>query len=336
MKCPYCGNEIPAGQSTCPSCGGSVPASAPAQVSAPQANTQQSPFTPPRYSTMDQTAVNQGASQHQGYSAAQAQLDSDKKKRTIIILIVAGLILLCCCVPTCAINSQSSDSVTDDLPVASSTTTTTTTQDDTTSTIDSTGATTTTTSNGATVTVYPTTWTDSYGNITLYALFEASGSDLDGLLTQQAYTYNGKSTRWTRADQISSLEAMTTTQAAITETSLSSLDPDGVCQEFAYLVVTGYDNPADILAAQNVVTKYTYQTGDVILAVCYGPSKTEHLVMIRDDNAEDGGYAVMVFSQHCVESGDFNSIMGGSYGTSFDEIWTNITGSAPSASNTGV
>ena len=88
MKCPYCGNEIPAGQSTCPSCGGSVPASAPAQVSAPQANTQQSPFTPPRNSTMDQTAVNQGASQHQGYSAAQAQLDSDKKKRTIIILIV--------------------------------------------------------------------------------------------------------------------------------------------------------------------------------------------------------------------------------------------------------
>ncbi|MDY3799104.1 MAG: hypothetical protein SOZ63_01260, partial [Eggerthellaceae bacterium] len=72
------------------------------------------------------------------------------------------------------------------------------------------------------------------------------------------------------------------------------------------------------------VVEDSYFVGDDGVAVIYGPSMKEYLVIIS--KSSESTHQFMVVSQEAISSGYLDGVIGEAVGGTLQDVWTNLTG----------
>ena len=168
--------------------------------------------------------------------------------------------------------------------------------------------------------------TDKYGNVTLYALTELKGWQLETLLDQQGYRWDESQYGWIRASDGANYSAWKETGVYTRETYDQMNEKGGAIVCIGLNVVAGYNSPQEALngAARCVVEDSYFDDNNGGIAVFYGPSMKEYLAIINMN--DEGKVLFMTFSKEAVATGVFDQVVGEQVGDSFDDIWKAVTG----------
>ena len=168
--------------------------------------------------------------------------------------------------------------------------------------------------------------TDKYGNVTLYALTELKGWQLETLLDQQGYRWDESQYSWIRASDGANYSAWKETGVYTRETYDQMNEKGGAIVCIGLNVVAGYNSAQEALkgAARCVVEDSYFDDNNGGIAVFYGPSMKEYLAIINMN--DEGKVLFMTFSKEAVATGVFDQVVGEQVGDSFDDIWKAVTG----------
>ena len=144
--------------------------------------------------------------------------------------------------------------------------------------------------------------TDEHGNITLYALTELKGWQLETLLDQQGYVWDGDECVWVREADGASFAAVKETGAYTQDTYAAMNEKGGAIVAMGLNNVAGYATPQEALSGNaRCVIEDSYFTDDGEgIAVFYGPSMKEYLAIIGKNT--ENTTLIMVFSQEAPET----------------------------------
>ena len=167
--------------------------------------------------------------------------------------------------------------------------------------------------------------TDEHGNITLYALTELKGWQLETLLDQQGYEWDEDKLSWTRRVDGASFSAYKETGTYKRETYDQMNEKGGAIVAVGFNVVAGYEDPQAALSgnAKCVIEDSFFDGGDGI-AIFYGPSMKEYLAIIS--KYSESTSQIMIFSQEAVGSGMADEMLGTPVGGTFRDVWRSVTG----------
>ena len=79
-----------------------------------------------------------------------------------------------------------------------------------------------------------------------------------------------------------------------------------------------------------VVEDVQWLSDDLGMAVVYGPSMTENVILISYNEDEDR-YVLDIFNEAAVEQGLIDEWLGDNYGHSIDDLWNELFDKSPSA-----
>ena len=167
---------------------------------------------------------------------------------------------------------------------------------------------------------------------TVYAITELKGWQFETLLQQLGYVWDPSVNTWFRDDG-SYYGMVDEVGSPISDLQIAEGDKGGTGTGAAHiLIVNGFSSAQDALGQMGqVVTEDVIYSDDnqSALAVVYGPSMTEYLVMVNQspDDGKDS-YALFVFPEETCNSGLFARYFGDDAGSSIAEVWKTITGGA--------
>lgn len=166
---------------------------------------------------------------------------------------------------------------------------------------------------------------DEHGNITLYALTDLKGWQLQTLLDQQGYEWNGKTCAWVRPEDGASFFAYKETGVFTESDYAAANEAGGAIVAVGSNIVAGYKD-AEAAYRSNVkcVTVDSYFANGEGLVIFYGPSMKEYLAFVTPYT--ESTMQILIFSQEAVGSGMLDEISGQQYGGSFKEVWKTVTG----------
>lgn len=166
---------------------------------------------------------------------------------------------------------------------------------------------------------------DEHGNITLYALTELKGWELATLLDQQGYVWNEDIRTWMRPDDGASYAALKKSGEYTIDDYNAANEKGGGILAFGFSNVAGYkDSQAALAGNAQCVVEDSYFVGDDGVAVIYGPSMKEYLVIIS--KSSESTHQFMVVSQEAISSGYLDGVIGEAVGGTLQDVWTNLTG----------
>ena len=165
---------------------------------------------------------------------------------------------------------------------------------------------------------------DEHGNITLYALTELKGWELATLLDQQGYVWNEDIRTWMRPDDGASYAALKKSGEYTIDDYNAANEKGGGILAFGFSNVAGYkDSQAALAGNAQCVVEDSYFVGDDGVAVIYGPSMKEYLVIIS--KSSESTHQFMVVSQEAISSGYLDGVIGEAVGGTLQDVWTNLT-----------
>lgn len=166
---------------------------------------------------------------------------------------------------------------------------------------------------------------DEHGNVTLYALTELKGWELATLLDQQGYVWNEDIRTWMRPDDGASYAALKESGEYTIDDYNAANEKGGGILAFGFSNVAGYKDAESALAGNaQCVVEDSYFVGDDGVAVIYGPSMKEYLVIIS--KSSESTHQFMVVSQEAIGSGYLDEVIGEAVGGTLQEVWTTLTG----------
>ena len=169
------------------------------------------------------------------------------------------------------------------------------------------------------------TCVDEHGNVTLYALTELKGWELATLLDQQGYVWNEDIRTWMRPDDGASYAALKESGEYTIDDYNAANEKGGGILAFGFSNVAGYkDSQAALAGNAQCVVEDSYFVGDDGVAVIYGPSMKEYLVIIS--KSSESTHQFMVVSQEAIGSGYLDEVIGEAVGGTLQDVWTNLTG----------
>ena len=164
---------------------------------------------------------------------------------------------------------------------------------------------------------------DSHGNVNGVAALELNGAQIASLVQENGYIWHENSTCWLRQSDMAAVGAFDANLELMTQSEMESLAPGAAGTPCIYLVSSaGYSSEQDAfdngfgLSPDDVA----YSDSTVIAKVSDGGA--QYLVVTIDQG--DGTHTYMIFNEASCDL--FNSWADGNYGSTIDEIWTNLVG----------
>lgn len=166
---------------------------------------------------------------------------------------------------------------------------------------------------------------DEHENVTLYALTELKGWELATLLDQQGYAWNEDINTWMRPYDGASYAALKGSGEYTIDDYNAANEKGGGILAFGFNNVAGYkDSQAALAGNAQCAVEDSYFVGDDGVAVIYGPSMKEYLVLIS--KSSESTHQLMVVSQEAIGSGFLDDVLGEEAGGTLQDVWTNLTG----------
>ena len=167
---------------------------------------------------------------------------------------------------------------------------------------------------------------DAHGNITLNAIIELTGPELADLLAQQEYEWNDVDGVWTRAADGAQFAAIRHEGKFGKADYESATAEGGVAVAISCNIVAGYEDPRATLHdnARCVVEDSYFDDNGVGVAIIYGPSMVEYLVILQPYT--ESTTEIDIYSKEAVGSGMLDKVYGRQVGGSFAEAWKSLTG----------
>lgn len=164
---------------------------------------------------------------------------------------------------------------------------------------------------------------DSYGNVNGVAALELNGREIAALAQENGYIWHENSTCWLRQSDMAAVGAFDENLDLMSQSQMESLAAGAAGTPCIYLVSSaGYSSEQDAfdngfgLSPDDVA----YTDSTVVAKVSDGGA--QYLVVTIDQ--QDGTYTYMIFNEASCDL--FNSWADGNYGSTIDEIWTNLVG----------
>ena len=167
---------------------------------------------------------------------------------------------------------------------------------------------------------------DQYGNVTLYAAMELTGPEMTALLEKQQYEWRADSLMWIHPYSGATFASVDKNGGWKQENYAQATEKGAPASVVALNIVGGYENSEKALSgnAHCVIEDSYFNADGTGIAIVYGPSMEEHLVLIRPNS--ESTTELSIFSKAAVGSGLLDQIYGQPLGGSFNEVWKNITG----------
>lgn len=165
---------------------------------------------------------------------------------------------------------------------------------------------------------------DEHGNITLYALTELTGVQLETLLTQQGYVWNEKN-NWVRETDGADFASVDEENVVSRDAYAQMTEKGDAIRILAMNMVAGYESPEAALRGNaKCSVEDSFFDGDAGIAIFHGPSMKEYFAIITPSG--ENLATILVFSEESLSSGLADKYLGTEVGHSLQEAWKNATG----------
>lgn len=173
---------------------------------------------------------------------------------------------------------------------------------------------------------------DQNGDVTLYAVSELKGWQLETLLQQQEYSWSTRNQLWVNANSSVAVVVRGADGEELTDDKISELDQGAGEGSASYRIVTSrYSTPQkafDALVGKVMVCEDSEFAETSGVAVVYGPSKRRSLVFVSTSNEV---VYLSFYGEDAVKAGFFNDEAGSKLGSSVAETFQTLTGRIPGA-----
>ena len=180
------------------------------------------------------------------------------------------------------------------------------------------------------------TWADECldrrGDVTVYALAELKGGQLNALLQQQDYTWDERNRMWVKEDGSAAVVDNGADGKPLASDKISELDAGAVEGSASYRIVTsGYSNAKktfDALAKKVMECEDVEYADNSAVGVVHGPSLQRCLVFVSKSHDV---FTVTMLGEEGIKAGFFDQLSGQELGGTVDEVFEALAGRAPGA-----
>ena len=146
------------------------------------------------------------------------------------------------------------------------------------------------------------------------------------LLEQQLYEWDESSSTWVHPYSGAKYAAAKESGAWSKSDYEKATEKGGAASVIAMNVVGGYENSEKALSgnAHCVIEDSWFDSDGSGIAIVYGPSMIEHLVIVHP--LEESTVEIDIYSKEAVGSGMLDKVYGHQVGGSFQEVWKAFTG----------
>lgn len=184
---------------------------------------------------------------------------------------------------------------------------------------------------GETLAAFDDACLDRHGDITVFALCEMRGWELETLLQQQGYVWSAQDLTWVKGDGSVALIVRGADQSYLADDQISTLSY-GAEEGVSYRMVTSaYSTPrraVNALVANVMTCEDVERTDESAVAVAYGPSMRRVLVFA---NRSNDVIVLSVFGEEALAAGLLDEIAGQELGSTIDEAFASLAGRTPAA-----
>ena len=171
---------------------------------------------------------------------------------------------------------------------------------------------------------------DRRGDITVYAISELKGGQLNALMQEQDYAWNERNQIWLKEDGSAAVVACNKDGEHLTADEMAKLSSGSSEAAVSYRIVTsGYNSfkkAFEGLAEKVMTCEDVCYAEDGAVGIVSGPSARRSLVLVSTSNDV---YAVSVFSEDAVAEGLLDKATGQSLGKSVDGAFEKLSGRKP-------
>ena len=162
---------------------------------------------------------------------------------------------------------------------------------------------------------------DSKGNVTMPAVCELTGSELQQALASNKYEWFEANKVWSNSSESSLM--LLTKDGAMSKQQIDGLAKGGSGSAAVYSVLSvGYSSPKDAIAAFVGNAEYEGFVGDGQFALVTNSAGQRYLVAATPT---DGSHTVFAFTEKAVQDGTFNKLVGVNLDTDLDKVWAAIS-----------
>ena len=170
---------------------------------------------------------------------------------------------------------------------------------------------------------------DRRGDVTVYAISELKGGQLNALLQEQDYAWNERNQIWLKEDGSAALVVCDEKGEHLTADEIASLSAGSSEGAVSYRIVTsGYNSfkkAFEGLAEKVMTCEDVCYWDDGAVGVVSGPSAGRSLVLVSKSNDV---YAISVFSEEAVAKGLLNKESGTDFAQDIDGAFEALSGRA--------
>ena len=186
------------------------------------------------------------------------------------------------------------------------------------------------TSSAAAAATFDPACLDQKGNVSLYALVELDGADLQTFLSANDFAWSDDASVW--MSKQGGMLCAVNGSGNLPQRDIDKLDVGAAESPIAYLLtVKGPATSADAFdsAAANVVIVDEFDDGDALFAIVAGSSGQQYLAVATPTG--DNEQAILLYTEQAISQGLFRDTVGTDAGTTIAEVWKTVTGKATAA-----
>jgi len=171
---------------------------------------------------------------------------------------------------------------------------------------------------------------DRRGDVTVYAISELKGGQLNALLQEQDYSWNERNQMWVKEDGSAAVVALDEKGEHLTADEMAALAQGSAEQKVSYRIVTsGYNSVKKVfdgLAGKVMTCEDVCYVEDGAVGIVSAASARRSLVLVAKSN---NVYTVTIMGEDAVAQGLLDNAAGKNVGTSIDEAFATLAGRAP-------
>ena len=168
---------------------------------------------------------------------------------------------------------------------------------------------------------------DTNGDVTIHALSELKGEQLEAMLQQQEYSFDARNLLWVNKDGSVALAVVGKDGEELSDKEIAKLDCGSFEASVGYRIVTSkYNNVEkafDGLVGKVMVCEDVAFAESSGVAVAYGPSMHRCLVFL---STSDDVICLTMYSEDAVAAGLFDADAGAELGATIDEVFEALAG----------
>ena len=168
---------------------------------------------------------------------------------------------------------------------------------------------------------------DDNGDVTVHALSELKGEQLEAMLQQQEYSWDARNLLWVNKDGSVALAVVAKGGEELSDKKIAELDCGSFEASVGYRIVTSKYNSVekafDALVAKVMVCEDSAFAESSGVAVAYGPSMQRSLVFL---STSDDVICLTMYSEDAVAAGLFDADAGAELGKTIDEVFQALAG----------